>query len=643
MGDIGGDPGDSDGTPPVDPLNPLNPLNPPGPGMPPPPNDPVSNPTLVPAKLCVDNSSISFEQQVKPILVRNCVTCHSGVAPSGKFAMDKLLANEATARAQMDRLVRMDERIMALEMPPSGTRMTNDELRIVREWIYSLPGEPDVAWNGLRRLTRTEYANTVRDLLGLPDTFNSAAALPAETTAYSFTRVDEASNLINDTLTKGLIDGSIRAVDTFFAGAATNAAYARTMACSRPIAGNERACAQEILERFLPRAYRRPATATEVTEMLGQYDKTVLGTIFEERMKLVFQSVLLTPSFLYQVELDPAGATGVRALGDHELATRLSYFLWSSMPDDELFRLAGMGQLKNAQVLTAQFDRLYASPRRSALLRGFAREWLRLGELDNEDTVAPALRTSMAKETELFMQELLSNPQLPVARLVDADFTFVDAALRTHYGLPAGDPAFAKVPTAGTARVGGILTQAAFLTLSSPDIETAPVIRGHYVLDNLLCSAPPPPPPEVESLIDKVRNLDLPKKEQMLMHAQGTCISCHANMEPIGFGLEHFGPQGKYRTVEGPKRNPVDASGYLPTGETFRDHTQLAKVLAGKQALGNCASRRLMVYALGRQVPGQEACGVHQVSADANRVPFKELVRRVVTGRSFRSRRGGTP
>jgi hypothetical protein len=391
-------------------------------------------------------------------------------------------------------------------------------------------------------------------------------------------------------------------------------------------------------------------TAPEIDRLMKLYDVTrEQGDSFEAGVKLAMKAVLVSPHFLFLGEIPRTTGQGTQPLPLKEvaLASRLSYFLWSSMPDDELLGLAEHGKLRKN--LTAQVSRMLASPKADALVENFAGQWLQIRSLDSVQPdkkmfpeYDPALATAMHRETELFFENVMRK-DTSVFDFLTGDYTFVNARLAKFYGLPEvkGDE-FERVSLAGTPR-RGVLTQASVLALTSNPTRTSPVKRGKWVLENLLGTPPPPPPPDVPNLDDKGRQLTGTLRQQMEQHrANPTCAGCHARMDPIGFGLENFNAIGVWRDTDGD--SPVDSSGTLISGDTFHGAAELAKVLATKhrQEYLRCLAEKMLTYALGRGTEYYDRPALDKIvqSMDQHQDKFSSLILAVTDSFPFQMRRG---
>ncbi|HEY4247914.1 MAG TPA: DUF1592 domain-containing protein [Lacunisphaera sp.] len=424
-------------------------------------------------------------------------------------------------------------------------------------------------------------------------------------------------------------------------------------AAGNPIGKNEVKVARKIVGQFARRAWRRPVAAAEIDRLMGLYAQARgQGDGFEAGVKLAMKAVLISPHFLFIGE-NPSlekKSPNPRALDDFALASRLSYFLWSSMPDEELFDLAEKGEL--AKNLPAQVKRMLASPKARAMVDNFGGQWLQIRSLE---TFAPdkkifpefdtALRNAMERETNLFFEYVMTNDR-SVLDFLTGDYTFVNARLATFYGFHGivGDD-FQKISLAGTPR-RGVLTQASILTLTSNPTRTSPVKRGKWVLENLLGSAPPPPPPNIPELDDKSRQLAGTLRQQMEQHrTNATCASCHARMDPIGFGLENFNAIGEWRDKDG--GIAIDASGKLSGDEKFSSAAELVGILADKRRWEflHCLADRMLTYALGRGTDYYDRPALDEIVRRVERGDdkFSALILAVTESFPFQYRRGDKP
>jgi len=400
----------------------------------------------------------------------------------------------------------------------------------------------------------------------------------------------------------------------------------KVFVCTPKDAADEEPCARKILSTLATRAYRRPATDDEVKTLLSFYQAGREEKDFDEGIQKGLERILAAPSFLFRVERVPAKVTAGSAyrLSDLDLASRLSFFLWSSIPDDELRNLGIRGRLKEPKVLEQQVQRMLRDPRSRALVDGFANRWLGLSKLagivpdtDLYREFDENLRDGMAKETQIFVASQLQEDR-NVVELLTADYTYVNERMAKHYGIPNiyGDR-FRRVKFTDGMR-GGLLGQASILAITSYPNRTSVTVRGRYLLANLLGSPPPPPPPDVPALKDAGTD-GLPRalRQRMELHrANAVCASCHQRMDPLGFALENFDALGKYRTES--DGAPIDASASLPDGTRFQGAGGLRAMLAShKEDFVRTFTEKLLTYAIGRGVEHSDFPAIRKIARDA--------------------------
>jgi hypothetical protein len=380
--------------------------------------------------------------------------------------------------------------------------------------------------------------------------------------------------------------------------------------------------AAQVLKPILRRAFRRSVTDDEVARYAALVERTISeqNATYDYGLYLALQAILVTPDFLFRIEADPPEGQAVRELSQFEVASRLSYFLWSSMPDEDLLQLAENNRLLDPQVLSAQIERMLRDPKAAALGRNFASQWLNLRNLTDvrpNPEVFPdfdePLRLAMARESEELFNTVVSENR-PIDEFLSADFTFVNERLARHYGISGvtGD-AFVRVSLAGTNR-SGILTHAAVLTLTSNPGRTSPVKRGKWILENILGQAPPPAPPGVPALEEAAKDVSgLSLRKRLEIHREDPgCATCHQTMDPLGMGLENFDAVGRWRDQDADQ--PVDASGDLPGGVHFSGPLELVSILRSRQDQFHRAfTEKLLVYALGRGLQYYDRCAVNAI------------------------------
>ena len=414
-------------------------------------------------------------------------------------------------------------------------------------------------------------------------------------------------------------------------------------------AATERACAAEILGTLARRAYRRPATGADVDLLLAFFEDGRAEGGFDQGVEMALRRLLVSPEFLLRVERDPAGADGPYRVSDLELASRLSFFLWSSLPDDELIEAAARGALRDPAVLEAQVRRMLADERSRSLVTSFAAQWLYLRNLpavspdfivfpDFDETLRRALR----QETELFFESVLREDRSALD-LITADYTFVNERLARHYGMPgvAGSH-FRRVPLPPGSPRGGLLGHGSILAVTGYATRTSPVVRGKWVLENLLGTPPPPPPPNVPPLDEARSAAALSMRERMEEHRRNpTCAACHALMDPVGLSLENFDAIGRWRTLTAGLA-PIDASGGLPDGTTFDGVAGLRQAVVDRSdQFVRTLADKLLTYALGRATEYYDAPAVRAVerAAAAGGYRFSDLVLGIVRSTPFQMRR----
>lgn len=426
----------------------------------------------------------------------------------------------------------------------------------------------------------------------------------------------------------------------------------RRLITAMPSGSDWEPVARKILTPFAARAYRRPVTKPEVDRLV----RCVLmakkeGESFERGVQLAVEATLISPSFLFRVEPDakPNDPQAKRLLNDYELASRLSYFLWSSMPDTELFTLAAKGKLRNPDVLAAQTLRMIKDSKARALANNFAGQWLQLKGLtvvSPDPRLFPTfnnkLRDAMRTETEMFFLAMLQEDH-SLLDFIDGRFTFLNEALAKHYGIPGVSGDYFRRVTLDDDQRGGILSQASILTVTSNPTRTSPVKRGKWVLEQLLGTPPPPPPPGVGELKEGRRGqLTGTLRQRMEEHRKNpACAACHARMDPIGFGLENYDAVGAWRTQEGDQ--PIDTSGTLPDGNSFHGPAQLKAILKAKKAqFVHTFCEKMMTYALGRGLESYDRCNLDEMAKTVARKDyhFSALMTQIVLSDPFRKRRG---
>jgi mono/diheme cytochrome c family protein len=476
-----------------------------------------------------------------------------------------------------------------------------------------------------------------------------------------------AATFLKDTLVKeGIIDrvrgddvltyfegvGSITVAGPFnVQGSGNTVTRERIFICHPSAAAEQPGCAKKIVSNLAHRAYRRPVSDGETAQLLTLYNEGARTGGFEGGVRLALQKILVSPEFLFRAEVDPPGAAPgtVYKISDIELASRLSFFLWSSIPDDQLLAVAESGRLSDPLVLQTQVKRMLADPRSQALVKNFAGQWLYLrniARISPDQTTFPNfddnLRAALAKETELLIESQMREDH-PVTDLLTTDYTFLNQRLAEHYGIKGiyGNE-FRRVKLEDPNRYG-LLGQASILAVTSYPNRTAPTIRGKWVLEQLLGSPPPPPPPNVPSLKDDATAQKMTMRQRMEQHrANPTCAACHKVTDPLGFALENFDGLGIWRVSAGPGSGPIDASGTLPDGTAFIGPAGLRDVLMKKQDMFvENFTERLMTYALGRGVEEYDYAALRKIAREAapDNQKWSSIIYGIVKSTPFRMRR----
>ncbi|MBS1786406.1 MAG: DUF1592 domain-containing protein [Acidobacteria bacterium] len=424
--------------------------------------------------------------------------------------------------------------------------------------------------------------------------------------------------------------------------------------CGHAPGHHQPACAGKIIGNLAHRAYRRPMTSEEIKKLTGLVAMAQKqGDSFEEGLVQAIQAMLVSPYFLFRIEQDhKTTADAMQQISQHELASRLSYFLWSSMPDDELLRLADEQKLRKPEVLAAQIQRMLKDPKSEALVENFAGQWLELRRLESAKPDRERFpqfdeyfRMSIRRETELFFDNIIHQDR-SLLDFIDADYSFLNERLARFYNIPGvTGPEFRRVTLPPDSQRGGVLTQASVLTVSSYATRTSVVLRGKWILDNVLNTPPPPAPPGVPNLDETKIGTTATLRQQMEQHrANPTCAACHARLDPLGFGLENFDAIGGWRTMDG--KFPIDSSGVLPDGRSFKGVAGLKTILkADKNAFTEGVTEKLLTYALGRGLERYDRPTVKQIARHvaAKDYKFSSLVTEIVNSLPFQYRRGTVP
>lgn len=611
---------------------------------------------LTPLLLLLPGSTVSataereavFVETIRPLLADHCFDCHDDDTQKGgvNLAQHRDLVSLQRHPKLWENVVRQIEE---KAMPPRNKKpLPVDTFHLLVDWLqWTLenpdPGllPPDPGEKVLHRLGRDEYNLTLRDLLGI--SIRPADRFPPDGGGGGGFD-NNADTLFVPPV---LMERYLQSADEALAAAPKERLFPSGPVWYTP----ERWTARDNLRAFATRAFRRPVTSDELSSLLGLFRRIRAdGADFERALKTVYKAVLVSPHFLFRVEQDRPG-TGPVPVSGHELATRLSYFLWSSMPDDRLMEAARRGDLGTDAGLEREVVRMLADPRAEAFFGSFTGQWLGTRELASKSSPDtrrfPAytadLREAMMSEPVAFFRGLVRSNR-PVLDLIDADYAYVNADLARLYDLPPVDgPELRRVGLSDRRR-GGVTGMAAVLTQTSYPRRTSPVLRGKWILEEVLGTPPPPPPPIVATLPpdDRVRD-GLTLRQRLEEHRKNpNCAACHARLDPMGFALENFDPIGRWRGVIDGK--PVDASGVLPGGDVVDGPAALKDaLLARRELFVRHLVEKLLAYSLGRGLEYYDIPAVRQIvrRLEAEDFRARTLVLEVVRSLPFRHRRGG--
>lgn len=590
-----------------------------------------------------------FKEKVGPFVEKYCARCHGSRAKAG-INLQSAVKNPSGESAILH-FKKAAANVKVHDMPPedAAKQPTDEERRQFVKWIgkhkYLAPRDPGAFV--IRRLTKTEYANTLRDLYGVDPSI--AESLPDEVVGEGFL------NSISALQSEQFLGIANRVVAQVVApeGKAPTAVQKRLFGEAPTEGADLRKAARDIARSLARDAYRRPPTDAELAVLVDVYD---LGRKNElnhtAALGLMLKAVLVSPQFLFITPAgEPESKENIVPLDNFQLASRLSYLLWSAPPDAELAALANKGELRKPGVLRAQVGRLLQDARSRALFDGFGAQWLGINKLAGQvfdpkkfPQMTPTLRTAMIDEARLFFSSIVSENK-SVVQFVNSDYTFLNEPLAKVYGLGQSvrGPKMRRVKLTNPNR-GGILGMPATLATTSFPNRTSPVNRGVWVLEQILGERVPPPPADIPELEEQehkdVKDLTLRQRTE-LHQSEATCRNCHKILDPIGFGLENFDAIGRWRD----KNNEglaIDSKGQLPDGKKFSTPAKLKRLLAKREAdLARNLTERLMAYALGRQLGGYDDVVIDQlmvkIAKDNYRV--RAIIAEVITSYLFTHRR----
>lgn len=592
----------------------------------------------------------SFKDVVTPFVENYCKRCHGQNRQKGGINLEAALKNpgESAANARWKQAIAI---VKAHDMPPEDVskQPTDDERRTFLKGMAKLKylSSKDPGPFVIRRLTKVEYGNTLHDLLGVDPSV--ADELPDEVFGQGYLNTlsplqsEQYLAIANEVLNAALAP----------AGQPPTKVQERLFGKAPDSGTDEHVAAKNVATSIAREAFRRPPSDAEIATLLQVFDlgrSNQLG--YTDSLRLMLKAVLVSPQFLFitpAAEAEPGG--GIVELDDYQLASRLSYLLWSSMPDAELSTLADRGELHKPDVLRAQVKRLLADPRSRALFDGFGAQWLGLDRLKNKEfdtnkfpQMTGAMRAAMYQEAQLFFENIVRENK-SVVSLVNSDYTFLNGTIAALYGLDkdVSGPDWRLVKLTDPNR-GGILGMPGVLATTSFPNRTSPVKRGVWVLEQVLGERVPPPPPNVPAL-DKqdqkeVAHLTLRQRTE-LHRTDPVCANCHKILDPIGFGLENFDAIGRWR-VQDDTGGAIDATGELPGGNHFSSPKELKAIIGGRtEDLARNLTEKFMAYALCRQLEGYDEIVVDQLMARMSEDGYRmqDLIIEVVTSYPFTHRR----
>ncbi len=601
---------------------------------------------------------LDFNGRIVPILKAACSDCHAGDAPEGGLDLETL-AQEQPLVINRTHWINVIQQLKVRSMPPADAAQPSElDRRTMVAWLtnaienfdYSTVKQP--GYEQARRLTHDEYNNTVRDLTGID--IRPADRFPADLTATSGFE-NSANSLFLQPITLERYIGAAEAIAT--AAWPDESITAQQQGAWNLLLGElselrDEVAVESVLTGFARRAYRRPVETDEIATLVAHYGRRVAqGASSRGALRDVLQVMLVSPSFLIRTERDSLRIGQPFRVSDWELASRLSYFLWASMPDRELFRLAETGGLSDPDILSTTVEMMLRDPKANTLGSIFASQWLgftdlgrvRPGQIDNP-WATDTLIAAMKHESAMLFNSVVKN-NMPLDRLIDADYTFVNEELAKHYRMNGVRGAKMRQVSLRTSPRRGILGHGSILAVTSFPGRTSPVIRGNWILSKLLGTPPPPPPPNVSEFDERVaENRKLTQREKLEMHRQNpNCYTCHSQIDPLGFALEEFEWFGRHRPVS--RGKPVDTTGRLPGGEPFKGLIGLSKTLLKERVddLTIQLCRKMLSYALGRQLQYYDEATVQElvekVQANDRRIPA--LIHAIVECDAFQMKQSG--
>jgi hypothetical protein len=616
-----------------------------------------------------DPATLSYAKHVQPLLQTYCAKCHLGDHTKGDISLAPFANDDAVQsdpRLWRTVLTELGDYSMPPKSKPQPTPAQRELLidyvtyRLNHLDLARLPKDPGRVT--IHRLNRQEYNNTIRDLLGV----NSH---PADT----FPADGGGGGGFDNNADTLFIPPILMEMYLKAAGESLAAASPKRLFPSRPDANKPpRKAARECLEDFLPKAFRRPTDPQEIDRYLKLFDISFSGSPkgsatdpFERALKLAYKAILISPNFLFRIEQDRPNTKDAYPISDFELASRLSYFLWASMPDDELFRLAKENKLHDDTIIDQQVRRMLKDPKSKALAEYFGGQWLGVNALlttanpDRErfKKYTPQIRDSFYAQAIEFVDSIFREDR-PITTLIDSDYTYLNEPIARLYQIDgikgeemrqvkfSGSPKGNGLPDKTR---GGILGLGAVHVITSFPLRTSPVLRGKWILETVLGAPPPPPPPDVPKLPENdtptgattKSTTPLTIRQRLNQHrVNPACTSCHVRMDPLGFGMENFDPIGRWRTELAGQ--PIDTLGTLATGETFTGPAELKAILLEKiDDFARTLTQKLLAYALGRGLESYDEAPVKIITDQLAKSEYKSstLIIEIAKSYPFRYRR----
>lgn len=607
--------------------------------------------------------------KIQPVLENYCYGCHGYGAEEGGVVLDSLHENP---QASQEAWLAVWRNLRAQTMPPADEDQPSQEERdLVGNWIQSNvfkldPKNPDPGRVTIRRLNRDEYRYTIEDLFGYR--YKVDENFPPDDTGYGFDTIGDVLSM-SPLMTEKYFDAAQEIVkEVVPTDGKQDVWYKRVFFDGPPPEGEKEReeYARKILKHFSSKAFRRPVEEETLNRLveIQKHISSLPDRNFEHGIAQAFAAILISPQFLFRAEIqpEPNNPGKVVNVDEYVLASRLSYFLWSSLPDDELTKLASEGKLR--ENLRSQVDRMIDDPKSERFVERFVGQWLQaqdveslsidarraLGIRDLGDSLrvfSRTVRRAMREETEMLFEYVLKENR-SAGELLTADYTFLNEPLAKFYGLEGikdlDKSRMKKVDLPKDSKRGGILTQGTFLVVTSNPTRTSPVKRGLFILDNILGTPPPPAPPNVPALEEiRQRGKRLTMREQMELHAsEALCKSCHSRMDPLGLSLEKFTYIGQYQ--EDDNGQPIETSGKLITGEEFSSVKELSRVLANERKVDfyRCLTEKMLTYALGRGLEYYDTPTVDIIVDDmlAKDGKLRDMIHTIVDSAPFQKRRG---